>query len=266
MTEPEAGSDVAAMRTTAVPAGDEYVINGRKTFCTCGSVGGVYLVCAKTDPGAGNRGISMFVVPRDTDGLIIGRDEELMGLRGCPTSEIILENVTVPSDALLGAEGDGFRIAMMSLDDARLNAATQALGIARGAVELAIGFAKERHAFGQEIIKHQGLQFLLAEVATDIAAGTALLDKAIAMLEERRSREASTCAAMAKLFCTEVGMRATIEAVQVFGGSGVSKSLPLERMMRDAKAYQIFDGTNQIQKSVIGRYLDRTGHLPVEMT
>jgi acyl-CoA dehydrogenase len=262
MTEAGAGSDAAAIATRAVRTGDSYVISGRKLFCTCGSVGGLYIVFAKTDPEMGSRGVSAFVVPRTASGLTIGRDEDLIGLRGCPASEVILDDVVVPAESLLGDEGAGFRIAMKALDEARLNAAIQALGIGLGALDLAISHVRERKAFGQELIRHQGLQFLMAELTTEAAAAWALLDESISRLEAGRSREATAYAAMAKLFCADFGMRATVEAVQVFGGYGLTKDLPLERMMRDVKAYQIFDGTTQIQKSVIGRYLEQFGKLP----
>jgi alkylation response protein AidB-like acyl-CoA dehydrogenase len=255
LTEPQAGSDAASITTRAVRDGDCYRITGHKVFCTNGSVGGIYTVCASTDPTAGGRGISAFLVPRETDGLTITRDEDLIGLRGCPNSEIVLEDATVDASALLGEEGKGLRVALMSLDHARLHAAASSLGIARGATELAITYARERVQFGRPIIEHQGLQFLLADMSTDLAAGWALLERAVGKVEGGASKEASIYAAMTKLFCTDVGMRRTVDAVQVFGGSGLSKSLPVERMMRDAKAYQIFDGTNQIQRMIIGRYL-----------
>jgi acyl-CoA dehydrogenase len=227
-------------------------------------VGGLYVVFATSDPSVGKGAISAFLVPRGTDGVIIGRDEDLIGLRGCPTTELSFRDVRVPTTALLGEEGEGFRLAMASVDDARLSAAAQSLGIARGAIELAIAYARERIAFGKPIIEHQGLQFLLADATTQIAAGWALLDQAIRMLEAMRSRQASAYAAMAKLFCTDVGMKTTVDAVQVFGGYGLTKDYEVERMMRDAKAFQIFDGTNQIQRMVIGRYVQRHP-LPVDV-
>jgi alkylation response protein AidB-like acyl-CoA dehydrogenase len=264
MTEPNAGSDAAAIKTRAVRQNGSYVLNGQKQFCTNGSVGGVYSVFASTDPSKGSHGITGFVIERDEPGFVIGADEKLIGLHGSPTTAITLDNVTLGEDRRLGEEGTGFPLAMATFDDARLTAAAMSLGIARGSMELAVGYARERQAFGKPIIEHQGLAFLLAEITTDMAAGWALLEQATEMLEAGRSRRASVYAAMAKLFCTDLGMRAATEGVQVFGGSGLTRGLPLERMMRDAKAYQIFDGTNQIQKMLIGRYLQKTG-LPIEM-
>ena len=259
LTEPAAGSDAGAITTTAVRDGDGYRIEGRKVFCTNGSVGGVYVVFAKTDPEAGSRGITAFAVPRDAEGLSIGRDEDLIGLRGSPASEVVLEGVRVPEENRLGEEGQGFRVAMATLDEARLNAAAASLGIAGAAVEHAVAYARERVQFGVPVIQHQGLSFLLAEMTTELAAGWALFERALRLLEHERGGEAGTYAAMAKLFCTDLGMRAAVDAVQVFGGYGLSREFPVERLMRDAKAFQIFDGTNQIQKLIIGRHLDRFG-------
>ncbi len=261
LTEPQAGSDAAAIETRAVRQGDRYVLNGRKVFCTNGSVGDLFVVFAKTDPGAGSRGVSAILVPRQTAGLSVGRDEELLGLRGSPTTELTFEDVTVPADHLLGIEGGGFTLAMQTLDDSRLNAATIALGIARAAVQIAVEYARSREQFGKPIVQHQGLAFLLAEVVTELNAGWALLGSAIEALERERNRAASTQAAMAKLFCTDVAMRATTEAVQVLGGYGLTRDFVVERLMRDVKAFQIFDGTNQIQKLIIGRHLEKAGLL-----
>ena len=265
LTEADAGSDAAAIATRAVRDGDRYRLSGRKLFCTNGSVGDVYVVFARTDPTPGSRGISAFVVPRDAPGFTVGRDEDLLGLRGSPASELVLDGVEVPADARLGEEGQGFGFAMQALDDARLNAAAIALGIARGAVEIAVAYARARQQFGRPIIQHQGLAFLLAEVATELSAGWAFLGRAIEALERERSRAASVQSAMAKLFCTDAAMRAVVEAVQVLGGYGLTKDFGVERMLRDAKAFQIFDGTNQIQKLIIGRYLEKVG-LPMGTT
>ncbi|MFQ5935246.1 MAG: acyl-CoA dehydrogenase family protein [Acidiferrobacterales bacterium] len=259
LSEPGAGSDAAAITTSARRDGDTYIINGRKAWCTNGTVGDVYVVFAKTDPAAGSRGVSAFVVPRDTPGFSCGRDEDLLGLRGSPTTELIFEEARVPADHRLGNEGEGFKIAMVTLDEARLNCAAMALGVATAAMEYAVSYAGERVQFGKPIIEHQGLQFLLADVTAELSAARSLWEKAMAMLEKERSRLASTYAAMAKLVCTDAAMRATTEAVQVLGGSGLSKAHPVERMMRDVKAFQIFDGTNQIQKMLIGRYLQKSG-------
>lgn len=257
LTEPDAGSDAAALKTRAVRRGDDWVINGNKIFCTNGSVGDVFTVFART--GDGPRGISAFAIPRDTPGLQIGKDERMLGLRGCPATELRFDNLRVPATALIGEEGSGLRIALGSLDESRLNASAMALGVARGAIEAAVAYAKERRQFGKPIIEHQGLAFLLSEVVTELRAGWAILGAAIEAIEAERSRASSVQAAMAKLFCTDVAMRAVTEAVQVLGGYGLAKDFRVERMMRDAKAFQIFDGTNQIQKLIIGRHLESSG-------
>ena len=259
LTEPGAGSDAASIVTRAERDGDDYVINGRKMWITNGSIGDVYVVFAKTDPDAGHRGVSAFVVPRGVPGFTVGRDEKLMGLHGSPTSELIFENVRVPAENRLGAEGEGFKVAMVTLDEARLNCSAVALGVASAALELAVAYAKQREQFGKPIIEHQGLQFLLAEMTAQVAAARALWEKAIATIERERSREASVWAALTKLVSTDAAMRVTTDAVQVFGAMGLARAQPVERMMRDVKALQIFDGTNQIQKMLIGRHLDRYG-------
>jgi len=259
LTEPGSGSDAASIVTRAERDGDDYVINGHKMWITNGSVGDVYVVFAKTDPDAGHRGVSAFVVPRGAPGFTVGRDEKLMGLHGSPTSELIFENVRVPAENRLGAEGEGFKVAMVTLDEARLNCSAVALGVASAALELAVAYAKQREQFGKPIIEHQGLQFLLAEMTAQVAAARALWEKAIATIERERSREASVWAALTKLVSTDAAMRVTTDAVQVIGAIGLARAQPVERMMRDVKALQIFDGTNQIQKMLIGRHLDRYG-------
>jgi alkylation response protein AidB-like acyl-CoA dehydrogenase len=259
LSEPEAGSDAGAIRTRARREGDEYVLDGAKCWCTNGSVGNVYTVFAKTDERAGNRGISAFVVERGTPGFEIGADEPLIGLRGTPATHLYFDSVRVPVSRRLGEEGEGFRIAMTGLDESRLNAAAMSLGIAHRALSLAIRYAGERRAFGRPIGEHQGVQFLLAELATEYSAARALWAQAIGVLEAGRTRRASVYAAMAKNACTGIGMRMATEAIQIYGGAGLSRRNPLERLMRDAKAFQIFDGTTQIQNIVIGRYLQREG-------
>lgn len=259
LSEPGAGSDAAAIATRAERHGDDYIINGRKCWCTNGSVGGVYVLFAKTDPEARHKGVSAFLVPRDTPGLGIGRDEDLIGLRGSPATELVFEDARLPADHLLGEEGEGFRIAMITLDEARLNCAAMAVGAATGATEYALDYARDRVQFGKPIIEHQGLQFLLAGMTAELAAARALWEQAIDKLAEGPSRKASTYAAMAKLICTQSAMRIAVDAVQVLGGYGLSKAHPVERVMRDVKALEIFDGTNQIQKMLIGRHLQREG-------
>jgi len=263
LTEPAGGFDAAAITSRAVRDGDAYVLSGRKLWCTNGAVGDVYTVFAKTDPAAGHRGVSAFVVPRGAPGFTIGRVETLLGLHGSPTTELIFDNVRVPVENRLGEEGEGFKIAMATLDEARLNCAAMALGVATAAMQHAVDYAKERTQFGKPIIEHQGLQFLIAEIVSEITAARALWKEAIAKLERGKSREASIHAAMTKLIATNVAMKATTEAVQIFGANGLSRSYPVERMMRDVKAFQIFDGTSQIQMMVIGRHCQKAG-MPID--
>lgn len=262
LTEPGAGSDAAAITTRAVRRGDEYFITGRKMWITNGAVGDVYTVFVKTDPEAGHRGISAIVVPRDAPGFTIGRNERLIGLHGSPTTELIFEEARVPANNLLGREGEGFKIAMVTLDEARLNCAAMALGSATAAIGHAIDYAKQRVQFGKPIIEHQGLQFLIVEMVAAIAAAQALWEKAIAKLARGKSREASVYAAMAKMVAANTAMTATVEAIQVFGATGLSRAQPVERFMRDVKAFQIFDGATQIQQLLIGRHLLKEG-LPI---
>jgi alkylation response protein AidB-like acyl-CoA dehydrogenase len=259
LSEPKGGSDAAAISTRAMRESDHYVINGRKMWCTNGSIGDVYTVFAKTDPDAGHRGVSAFVVPRGTPGLTIGRDEKLLGLHGSPTSELFFENVRVPVGNRLGEEGEGFKIAMFTLDEARLNCSAMALGAAAGAMQHAIAYARERIQFGKPIIEHQGLQFLIAEVVSEFTAARALWKDAMTRLKQGKTREASIYCGMSKLVATNVAMKATTEAVQIMGANGLSRSYPVERMMRDVKAFQIFDGTNQIQMMVVGRHCQKNG-------
>jgi alkylation response protein AidB-like acyl-CoA dehydrogenase len=259
ISEPQGGSDVANIKTTARREGAGYVLNGRKMWCSNGPVGDLFTVFAKTDPEAGSRGLGAFVVPKDAPGFTAGRGEPLMGLRGSPVGELVFEDVPVPGDARLGEEGEGFRIAMLTLDESRLHCAARALGVATAAVEHATAYACERIQFGKPIIEHQGIQFLLAELATELAAARALWEAATAKLLREHTREASTYAAMTKLLCSELCMKVTTEAVQVLGANGLSRAYPVERLMRDAKAFEIYDGTSQIQKGVIGRQLQKNG-------
>ncbi len=259
LSEPAAGSDAASITTFAERRGDHYVLNGRKAWCTNGAVAEVFVVFAKTDRDAGHKGISAFLVPRDTPGFTWGPDEDLLGLRGSPTTPLFFDDAPVPLGNRLGEEGEGFKVAMITLDEARLNCAAMAIGVATGALRLAVAYAGERVQFGKPIIQHQGLQFLLAEMTARLAAARSLWESAMDLLANDHTRRASTYAAMAKLVATEAAMRITTDAVQVLGGNGLSKAYPLERMMRDVKAFEIFDGTNQIQKMLIGRYLEKQG-------
>jgi len=258
LTEPQAGSDAAAIASRAVRREDGWAISGRKQFITNGSVADVAAVFAVTDPAAGRRGISAFLVARDAPGFTVGHDEDLLGLRGAPATELAFDDAPA---TLLGREGDGFELALDPLDHARLTASAMALGVAREALDRALRYAKERVQFGKPIAEHQGLEFLLAERATDLAAAWALVEKAAALVEQGRSYDASTYAAMAKLTATDAAMQIALDAVQVFGGYGLTRDFQVERMLRDVKAFQIFDGTNQIQKLMIGRHLRKSGLL-----
>lgn len=255
LTEPEAGSDNSGMRTVAVRDGDEYAITGQKAFITWGNMADVVTVFARTNPEAGTRGISAFLVERGTPGLLAGPVEKKMGLRGSPTVPLYLDNVRIPADHLLGQEGQGFKIAMQALNHGRLAIAAQAAGLAHGALEYAANYVKERRQFGQRIADFQGIQFLLAERFTQIEAARQLTIRA-ALAEG--STDFITLAAMAKLFATDLCMEVTVDAVQLLGGYGYITEYPVERMMRDAKILQIVEGTSQIQKVIIANRLLRS--------
>jgi alkylation response protein AidB-like acyl-CoA dehydrogenase len=259
ISEPHGGSDVAGIRTLARKKGAAYVLSGRKMWCSNATVGDVFTIFAKTDSAAGNRGLSAFAVPAGLPGLGVGRPEALIGLRGSPVAEIVLDEVEVPEECLLGREGDGFKIAMLTLDESRLHCAAMALGVAASALTLALDYARKREQFGQAIVRHQGIQFLIAEMTSALAAARALWQEAARKLVAAHTREASTYAGMAKLVSSELCMKITVDAVQIFGAAGLSRSLPVERLMRDAKAFEIFDGTSQIQKTMIARQLERHG-------
>jgi len=255
LTEPQAGSDAAAIKTSAVLRGDHYVLNGTKCFITNAGVAQVLLISAKTDPSAGHRGISSFIVERDFEGLKIGKRENKLGLRGSDTSEIIMEDCLVPKENLLGKEGEGFKQALITLDGGRISIGAMAVGIAQGALDKSIQYAKERVQFGQPIANFQAIQWMLADMATEIHAARLMVYEA-ARLEDagvRFTKEAS----MAKLFASEVAMRATTKAIQIHGGYGYCKDYPVERYFRDAKLTEIGEGTSEIQRLVIARYLLR---------
>jgi alkylation response protein AidB-like acyl-CoA dehydrogenase len=254
ITEPEAGSDVAALQTTAKRVGEHYVLNGTKAMISNGDNAGIYCLFAKTDPAAGRKGISAFAVEAGTPGLIPGRHERKMGMRGTVLTGLTLEELRVPVANRLGAEGDGFRICMESLNSARLITAAHSVGIAGGALEYARQYAKQRRQFGQAIAEFQGVQSLLADMATQLEAARALTYEATRKYDAR-TPDFVKFSAMAKLFATDMVMQVTTDAVQVLGGYGYLKDHPVERMMRDAKVEQIWDGTNQIQRMVIGRIL-----------
>ncbi|GAB4272090.1 MAG: acyl-CoA dehydrogenase [Deferrisomatales bacterium] len=262
LTEPGAGSDAAAMTTRAVREGSDWVLEGTKCFITNGGIADVYVVFAKTDPAAGVKGISAFVVPADRPGVRAGKHEDKMGIRGSVTTEMLFEGCRVPADHLLGEVGAGFAVAMAALDRTRPVVGAQALGIAEGALEYAVGYLGERRQFGRPLAQFQGLRWMVAELATEIEAARALLYAAASQVEReaaqgkvRLSSEAGMLSAMAKLKCSDVAMRVTTDAVQLLGGYGYMRDYPLERMMRDAKITQIYEGTNQIQREVIAARL-----------
>ena len=255
LTEAGSGSDAGGMRTRAVKQGDKYILNGSKRFITNAGLAQVNTVFALTDPAKGTRGgISAFIVEKDYPGFSLGRVEDKMGIRGSQTGELIFEDCEVPAENLLGREGDGFKIAMMTLDRSRPGIAAQAVGIAQGALDFAVNYAKERVQFGKPIADKQGLQFMLADMATRVQAARLLLYD-ISERIDRNEADLSRASAMAKLFASDVAMEVTTNAVQILGGYGYIKEYPVERMMRDAKITQIYEGTNQIQRVVIARDL-----------
>jgi alkylation response protein AidB-like acyl-CoA dehydrogenase len=250
LSEPEAGSDPSAMRTTAVRDGDEWVINGTKNWITNASVADFYVIFAVTD--RENRRFSAFVVEKDRDGFSVPKLEHKLGIKGSPTGQPVLEDVRVPADHLIGAEGRGMAVALSTLERTRLGAAAQAVGIAQGATDYAANYAKERVSFGKPIFDHQAIAFKLADMETKTAAARELLYKACAMAD-RNEPGLGKYSSMAKLFASDAAMEVTVEAVQVLGGYGYVNEYPVERMMRDAKITQIYEGTNEIQRMVISR-------------
>jgi alkylation response protein AidB-like acyl-CoA dehydrogenase len=252
LTEAGSGTDSAAMRTEARREGDEYVLNGSKRFITNAGVAGLYTVFAKTDPDAGHAGISCFVVEADAPGFEVGRLEPKLGIKGSTTGEIFFNDCRVPAANLVGEEGEGFKTAMRILDRSRPGIAAQALGIAQGATDFALDYAKTRETFGQPIAEHQLIAAKLADMETRCEAARGLLYKAGVAMEEG-SPELTKISAMAKLFCSDTAMDVTTDAVQILGGYGYIKEYPVERMMRDAKITQIYEGTNEIQRLVIAR-------------
>ncbi len=253
LTEAEAGSDAGAMRTTARLEGDEYVINGTKTFITNGSVARILSVFAMEDPELGNKGFSAFMVPADTPGITIGKKENKMGQRTADTREVLFQDVRIPARYRLGKGFDGFKIAMMTLDESRATVGAAAVGIARAALEAATQYAKERVQFGKPIAGHQAIQFKLADMAMKVNAGRLLCWHA-AWLRDHGQRNTME-SAMAKCFTGDMAMEVTTDAVQILGGYGYMKDYPVEKYMRDAKLHQIYEGTNEIQRMVIARTL-----------
>ena len=254
LTEPGSGSDSAAMRTEAQRDNGQYVLNGSKRFITSAAVADLYTVFAKTDPSAGHSGISAFVVAADAPGFEVGRIEPKMGIKGSTTGEIFFTDCRVPTENLLGEEGEGFRIAMRVLDRSRPGIGAQGLGLAQGATDYALEYAKSRETMGKPIAQHQLIAAKLADMETKCEAARGLLYKVGVMIDEDApDAELTKLSAMAKLYCTDVAMEVTTEAVQILGGYGYIQEYPVERMMRDAKITQIYEGTNQIQRLVIAR-------------
>lgn len=253
LTEPGSGSDAAAMKTTAVRDGDDYVLNGSKIFITNGGEAEIYVVFALTDPSLKHKGTTAFIVEKGTPGFSIGKKEKKLGIRSSPTTEILFEDCRIPASQRLGEEGEGFKIAMMTLDGGRNGIAAQAVGIAQGALDEALSYDKERHQFGKPIAKKQAIQFKLADMATQIEAARLLTYQAA--WRESEGIPYGKASAMAKLFAGDVAMQVTTEAVQIFGGYGYTREYPVERMMRDAKITQIYEGTNEIQRVVIANHL-----------
>ena len=249
LTEPGAGTDAAGQQTTAVLDGDNYILNGSKIFITNGGVADTFIVFAMTDKSKGTKGISAFIVEKGFLGFSIGKKEDKLGIRASSTTELIFENCIVPKENLIGREGKGFGIAMKTLDGGRIGIAAQALGIAEGALEEAIKYMKERKQFGRPISAFQGLQWMVAEMSTKIEAARFLVYKAAWLKENKQPY--SVDAARAKLYAAEVAMDVTTKAVQLFGGYGYTKEYPMERMMRDAKITEIYEGTSEVQKMVI---------------
>ena len=251
LSEPEAGSDATSQQTSATLEGDYYLLNGTKNWITNGSSASIYLVIAQTDSSKGHKGISVFIVEKGWEGFVVGKKEDKLGIRGSDTHSLLFTDVKVPVKNRIGAEGFGFTFAMETLNGGRIGIAAQALGIASGAYELALAYSKERKAFGKPISQHQAIQFKLADMATQIEAARLLVFKAAWLKDE--GKEYAHASAMAKLYASEVAMSVTIEAVQVHGGYGYVKEYHVERLMRDAKITQIYEGTSEIQRIVISR-------------
>jgi alkylation response protein AidB-like acyl-CoA dehydrogenase len=256
LTEPAAGSDAGSMKTRAEKKGNEYILNGSKVFITNGGVANCVTVIAVTDPTKGARGTSAFIVEKDFPGFKVGKEEDKMGIRASSTNEIIFEDCHVPAENLLGKEGEGFMVAMKTLDKSRPGVAAQALGIAQGAFDLALDYAKSRVQFGHPISSLQAIQFLLADMATSIESSRALLYMAAKNIDAGL-KNVGDISAMSKLLASDVAMKVTTDAVQIFGGYGYMRDYPIEKFMRDAKITQIYEGTNQIQRMVIARNIIR---------
>jgi alkylation response protein AidB-like acyl-CoA dehydrogenase len=257
LSEPEAGSDATSQRTTAIDKGDHYLLNGTKNWITNGGTASTYLVMAQTDAAKGHKGINCLIVEKGMPGFVVGAKEDKLGIRGSDTHTLMFQDVKVPKANRIGEDGFGFKFAMKTLAGGRIGIASQALGIASGAFELAVAYAKERKAFGKPISEHQAIAFKLADMATEIEAARLLCLKA-AWLKDRHM-DYDRASSMAKLFASEVAMKTTVEAVQVHGGYGYVKEYHVERLMRDAKITQIYEGTSEVQRIVIGRSVLKEG-------
>ena len=256
LSEREAGSDAASMRTRARQQGDEWVLNGAKCWISNGGHSTWYTVMAVTDPDKGANGISAFVVHKDDPGFVVGAKEHKMGIKGSPTTELYFEDCRIPGDRIIGDPGTGFKTALATLDHTRPTIGAQAVGIAQGALDCAVGYLKEREQFGHPIGEFQGLQWMVADMAMKIEAARGLVVRACALIDEGDPEgELTVAGAMAKCFAADTAMEVTTNAVQLLGGYGYTKDFPVERMMRDAKITQIYEGTNQVQRVVIGRRL-----------
>lgn len=253
LTEPHVGSDASALRTTAVKDGDEYVINGVKQFITSGKNGDVAIVIAVTDKGAGKKGMSAFIVPTSAPGYVVARLEDKLGQHSSDTAQINFDNCRIPAENLIGAEGEGYKIALSALEGGRIGIASQAIGMARSAFECAVQYAKERESFGQPIFNHQAVGFRLADMATQIEAARALTHHAAALRDA--GQPCLKEAAMAKLFASEMAEKVCSDAIQVFGGYGYVSDFPVERIYRDVRVCQIYEGTSDVQKILISRAL-----------
>ena len=251
LSEPEAGSDATSQRTTAVDMGDHYLINGTKNWITNGGSSQLHLVIAQTDIEKGHRGINAFIVETSWDGVVVGAKEDKLGIRSSDTHTIMYTDVKVPKENRIGEDGFGFKFAMKTLSGGRIGIAAQALGIAAGAYELSVAYSKEREAFGKPISKHQAIAFKLADMATEIEAARLMVYRAAILKDQKQDYDQA--AAMAKLFASEVAMKHTVEAVQIHGGYGFVKEYHVERLMRDAKITQIYEGTSEVQRMVISR-------------
>lgn len=255
LSEPEAGSDATKQHTTARDMGDHYLLNGTKNWITNGNTAGMYIVMAQTDALKRHKGINAFIVEREMEGIVVGKKEDKLGIRGSDTHSVMFSDVNIPKENRIGEDGFGFTFAMKTLNGGRIGIASQALGIANGAYELALNYSKERRAFGKPISQHQAIQFKLADMATQIDAARLLCFQAASLKDQ--GRDFTKQAAIAKLFASQIAMEISVDAVQIHGGYGYVKEYHVERMMRDAKITQIYEGTSEIQRIVISRELLR---------